>query len=100
VHWFTAAAEARKNFVIINIGAFHGRRTTYLPSLAKLESDAVQVVAVGPVPERNTHGVLLGGFERNGWNIVFNCDPDRMHDTSLETFKTNDGVLTVKNPNL
>jgi hypothetical protein len=39
-------------------------------------------------------------FEANGWEIVFSYEPDSTHGSALGTFKTNDGVLTVRNPDL
>jgi hypothetical protein len=48
----------------------------------------------------DVHAALLGLFEKEGWEIVFNFAPNGRFDTPLGSFSTNDGVLTVRNPNL
>jgi hypothetical protein len=48
----------------------------------------------------DVHAALLGQFEKEGWDIVFNFAPNSKFDTPLGSFSTNDGVLTVRNPNL
>jgi len=52
-----------------------------------------------------THGVdvhcsLHALFEKNGWKIIFSYQPNAKHDSALGQFETNDGVLTVRNPDL
>jgi len=52
-----------------------------------------------------THGVdvhrtLHKLFEERGWTIVFSFDPNSEFKTELGNFSTNDGVLTVRNPDL
>jgi len=52
-----------------------------------------------------THGVevhkaLHEQFEKNGWTIVFSYEPNACFSTELGDFSTNDGVLTVRNPDL
>jgi hypothetical protein len=52
-----------------------------------------------------THGVdvhrtLHKLFEERGWTIVFSFDPNSEFTTELGKFSTNDGVLTVRNPDL
>ena len=49
---------------------------------------------------QHVHWALHHMFEANGWEIVFSYEPDSTHRSALGTFKTNDGVLTVKNPDL
>jgi len=48
----------------------------------------------------DVHAALLGLFEKQGWEIVFNFAPNSKFDTPLGSFSTNDGVLTVRNPGL
>jgi len=52
-----------------------------------------------------THGAKVHSdlhelFAANGWQIVFSYAPDSTHATPLGPLVTNDGVLTVVNPNL
>jgi FkbM family methyltransferase len=49
---------------------------------------------------RDTHGALHTMFAEKGWEIVFSFEPDGTHESALGTFKTGDGVLTVRNPGL
>ena len=49
---------------------------------------------------RDTHWALHDLFERKGWQIVFSFEPNATHQTALGSFETNDGVLTVRNPDL
>ena len=46
------------------------------------------------------HDLLLDLFTRNGWTIVFNYGPDRLHETAFGAFRTSDGILTAVNPGL
>ncbi len=48
----------------------------------------------------DTHKALHELFEDNGWEIVFSYAPNAVHDSELGTFETNDGILTVRNPDL
>ena len=48
----------------------------------------------------DTHKALHELFEDNGWEIVFSYSPNAVHDSELGTFETNDGILTVRNPDL
>src|SRR5262249_17689487 len=50
-----------------------------------------------------THGVevhkaLHKQFANSGWTIVFSYEPNASFTSELGTFTTNDGVLTVRNP--
>jgi len=52
-----------------------------------------------------THGVdvhkaLHEQFAENGWTIVFSYEPNGSFTSELGSFTTNDGVLTVRNPDL
>jgi hypothetical protein len=46
------------------------------------------------------HSTLLQLFKRDDWEIVFNYEPNSTFTCPLGKFSTNDGVLTVLNPNL
>jgi hypothetical protein len=45
-----------------------------------------------------THAMLHDLFAGQGWEIVFSYEPETEHETLLGTFKTQDGILTVRNP--
>jgi hypothetical protein len=50
-----------------------------------------------------THGVpvhemLHQMFADDGWEIVFSFAPERVHETELGAFTTNDGILSAVNP--
>jgi hypothetical protein len=47
---------------------------------------------------RDVHASLHKLFSENGWEIVFNYEPEGQYDTPLGHFRTNDGVLSVQNP--
>jgi hypothetical protein len=49
---------------------------------------------------REVHNTLLQLFQRDGWDIVFNYEPNSTFSSPLGKFSTNDGVLTAVNPNL
>ena len=49
---------------------------------------------------KDVHWSLHDMFVREGWQIVFSFEPNARHETALGTFDTNDGVLTVVNPDL
>jgi len=49
---------------------------------------------------REVHSTLLQLFERDGWDIVFNYEPNATFSSPLGKFSTNDGVLTAVNPSL
>ena len=49
---------------------------------------------------REVHNTLFHLFERDGWEIVFNYEPNSKFASKLGEFSTNDGVLTVVNPDL
>ena len=48
----------------------------------------------------NVHRALHTAFEKSGWEIVFSYEPDTTHQTTLGKFHANDGILTVRNPDL
>jgi hypothetical protein len=49
---------------------------------------------------KQTHWTLHDLFAREGWDIVFSYEPQTVHETVLGTFRTEDGVLTVRNAGL
>ena len=49
---------------------------------------------------KDVHNALLELFEMDGWQIVFNYEPNSTFESALGNFSTNDGVLTARNPNL
>jgi hypothetical protein len=49
---------------------------------------------------REVHTTLLQLFEKDGWDIVFNFEPNSSFTSALGKFSTNDGVLTAVNPDL
>jgi hypothetical protein len=48
----------------------------------------------------DVHAALHKLFADDGWEMVFSYPPNSRHKSALGTFKTNDGVLTVRNPRL
>ena len=46
------------------------------------------------------HDLLVDLFSRNGWRIVFDYGPDRLHETAFGAFRTSDGILTALNMDL
>lgn len=49
---------------------------------------------------REVHRALHQLFDKQGWEIVFSYEPNATHSSALGAFATNDGVLTVLNPDL
>jgi hypothetical protein len=49
---------------------------------------------------KDVHWSLHDLFVNHGWKIVFSFEPNAHHETALGSFETNDGVLTVVNPDL
>ena len=47
-----------------------------------------------------THHELHRMFAENGWEIVFSYPPNGTYESELGPFELNDGVLTVRNPDL
>lgn len=47
---------------------------------------------------RDVHHSLHRMFVDDGWDIVFNYEPESRHITELGSFTTNDGILSVRNP--
>ena len=47
---------------------------------------------------RDVHEHLHRMFADDGWDIVFNYEPESLHETEFGSFTTNDGILSVCNP--
>jgi len=43
------------------------------------------------------HDALLRAFDPNAWDVVFDFTPWTTHETSLGSFPTQDGILTLRN---
>jgi FkbM family methyltransferase len=69
------------------------------PPFMNLVKRKVRRVHIG-THGKEVHNILLQLFERDGWDIVFNFEPNSSFSTPMGNFSTNDGVLTVVNPDL
>jgi Methyltransferase FkbM domain len=49
---------------------------------------------------QDVHWTLHHLFEDSGWQIVFSYEPNARHHSAAGDFEINDGVLTVRNPDL
>ena len=49
---------------------------------------------------KDVHASLEKLFADNGWDIVFSFEPNAQHECALGRFELNDGILTVRNPDL
>ena len=49
---------------------------------------------------KDVHQILKDMFLADGWEVIFDFEPNSNFETDLGTFSTNDGVLTVLNPML
>jgi len=49
---------------------------------------------------KDVHQALHELFEKQGWEIIFAYAPNGKYSSDLGMFETNDGVLTVRNPDL
>lgn len=47
---------------------------------------------------RDVHRSLSRMFADDGWEIVFDYEPESLHETEFGSFTTNDGILSVRNP--
>ena len=70
-----------------------------LPPFMDLLKRKVRRIHIG-THGAEVHRALFQLFEHEGWETVFNYAPNRSHETSLGSFSTNDGVLTLRNPSL
>lgn len=69
------------------------------PPYMELVKQKVRRVHIG-THGADVHNTLLKLFQKDGWDVVFNYAPNATYETALGSFSTNDGVLTVRNPNL
>ena len=69
------------------------------PPYMALLKDKVRRIHIG-THGREVHSSLHNLFQNEGWEIVFSFEPNAEHASALGTFKTNDGVLTVRNKTL
>lgn len=49
---------------------------------------------------QDIHRSLLQMFIDDGWEIVFSYEPESVHETALGTFAVNDGILSLRNPDV
>ena len=49
---------------------------------------------------KSVHWSLHELFAKRGWDIIFSFEPNARHTSDLGDFELNDGVLTVRNPDL
>ncbi len=69
------------------------------PPAAQLLKRKVRRIHIG-THGADVHASLRDLFAREGWEIVFNYEPNANHSSALGVFSTNDGILTVINPDL
>lgn len=69
------------------------------PPFVDLLRRRVRLIHIG-THGRDVHWALHQLFAEQGWQIVFSYEPNARHDTPIGAFTTNDGVLTVRNPDL
>lgn len=66
------------------------------PFMAELNAKVRRVHIGTHGPE--AHANMRELFASNGWKILFDFEPFQTHQTTLGSFKTNDGILTATNP--
>ena len=66
------------------------------PPFLRLLREKVRRIHIG-THGTEVHADLLHRFEADDWDIVFNFAPDSHHQTDFGSFRTGDGVLTVRN---
>ena len=69
------------------------------PPCIRLLRKKVRRIHIG-THSKAVHRSLHDLFAENRWNIVFSFEPNARHSSALGDFTLNDGVLTVKNPDL
>jgi hypothetical protein len=69
------------------------------PPFVDLLRRKVRRIHIGTHGE-DVHMALHNLFADTGWDIVFSFKPNAKHESVLGNFETNDGVLTVRNPDL
>jgi predicted O-methyltransferase YrrM len=69
------------------------------PAFAELLKRKVRRIHIG-THGKDVHWALHDLFANDGWEMIFSFEPNARHESALGSFETNDGVLTVRNPNL
>jgi hypothetical protein len=69
------------------------------PPFIELLRRKVRRIHIGTHGE-DVHTALHNFFAEKGWDVVFSYKPNSKHESALGNFETNDGVLTVRNPDL
>jgi hypothetical protein len=69
------------------------------PPFLGLLKEKVRRIHIGTHGAEN-HDMLHNLFENAGWEIVFSYGPNRVCESDIGKFELNDGVLTVRNPDL
>jgi hypothetical protein len=72
---------------------------TVFPPFIDLLRGKVRRVHIG-THGAQTHRMLQDLFVADGWEIIFSYPPEMAHKSELGNFLTNDGVLTLRNPDL
>jgi len=49
---------------------------------------------------KDVHATLHRLFADDGWHVVFSFEPNAQHECALGRFELNDGILTLRNPDL
>jgi hypothetical protein len=49
---------------------------------------------------KDVHESLVRMFADDGWDIVFSFEPESVHQIDIGAFATNDGILSVRNPDV
>jgi FkbM family methyltransferase len=70
-----------------------------IPPFIDLLKRKVRRILIG-THGKDVHATLHRLFEQHGWDIIFSYAPNSSYTTPLGNFVMNDGVLTVKNPDL
>jgi hypothetical protein len=69
------------------------------PPFLDLLKAKVRRIHIGTHGAEN-HDMLHDLFVKAGWEIVFNYGPNGVYESEIGKFEVNDGVLTVRNPDL
>jgi hypothetical protein len=69
------------------------------PPARRVLKDKVRRIHIG-THGKDVHQSLSSMFEEDGWEILFDFEPNSSFETELGAFSTNDGILTVVNPDL
>jgi hypothetical protein len=69
------------------------------PPFLDLLRQKVRRIHIGTHGAEN-HEMLHDLFARAGWEIIFSYAPNATYETPIGKFDLNDGVLTVRNPDL